>query len=73
MKIDAGRGKLFDAHKTIRHRWDAVADTWNDPVRVEFEATVWKPLDDLTAESLRAIDRLASILNQCRRACEGDG
>lgn len=72
MKVDAGRGKLYDAHQTIRQRWDTVAEVWNDPVRVEFETKVWEPLDQLTADGLRAIDRLARILTECRRACEGE-
>jgi hypothetical protein len=73
MKVDAGRGKLYDAHQTIRHRWDEVAETWSDNVRAEFEEKVWEPLDQLTGEGLRAVDRLARILTECRRACSGEG
>jgi hypothetical protein len=72
MKVDAGRGKLYDAQKVLRHHWDEVAELWNDPVRVEFEEKVWRPLDEDTSEALRAIDRLAQILNECRRACSGE-
>lgn len=72
MKVDAGRGKLYDAHKVIRQRWAAVSEQWSDQVRAEFERTTWEPLDQMTAESLRAIDRLAQILNQCRRECTGE-
>lgn len=71
MKIDAGRGKLYDAHKVIRSQWDAVSETWGDSVKAEFEEQVWDPLDQYTADGLRAIDRLAQILNECRRACSG--
>ena len=72
MKVDAGRGKLYDAQKVLRHHWDEVSEMWNDPVRVEFEEKVWQPLDQDTSETLRAIDRLAQILNECRRACSGE-
>lgn len=72
MKIDAGRGKLYDAQKVVRLQWDQVAEFWTDSIRAEFEEKVWEPLDQMTSESLRAIDRLARILTDCRRACEGE-
>ena len=72
MKVDAGRGKLYDAHQVIRHQWDAVQEQWSDTVQAEFEETIWTPLDQLTGEGLRAIDRLERILNECRRACTGE-
>lgn len=73
MKVDAGRGKLYDAQKVARLRWDQVSETWTDHVKVEFEEKTWLPLDQLTSEALRAIDRLGVILNECRRACSGEG
>jgi hypothetical protein len=73
MKVDAGRGKLYDAQKVIRHRWDEVTEKWSDSVRAEFEEKVWGPLDQHTSDGLRAIDRLARILTECRRACGGEG
>jgi hypothetical protein len=72
MKVDAGRGKLYDAQQVIRHQWDEVTELWNDEVRAEFEERVWMPLDELTSEGLRAIDRLARILTECRRECSGE-
>jgi hypothetical protein len=72
MKVDAGRGKLYDAHKVIRHHWDEVSERWSDMVRMEFEEGVWNPLDQFTGEGLRAIDRLARVLTECRRACSGE-
>jgi hypothetical protein len=72
MKVDAGRGKLYDAQKVIRLRWDQVSETWSDQVKLEFEEKTWLPLDQLTSDGLRAIDRLAQILTECRRACSGE-
>ena len=72
MKVDAGRGKLYDAHKVIRARWDDVSEAWTDQVKAEFETTTWVPLDQITGEALRAIDRLAQVLTECRRACGGE-
>jgi hypothetical protein len=72
MKVDAGRGKLYDAQKVIRVRWDQVSETWSDQVKLEFEEKTWLPLDQLATDGLRAIDRLAQILTECRRACSGE-
>jgi hypothetical protein len=72
VKVDAGRGKLYDAQKVLRHRWDEVSEKWTDAVRAEFEEQVWGPLDQITSEELRAIDRLGRILTECRRACSGE-
>ncbi|HEX3148997.1 MAG TPA: hypothetical protein VHR66_13020 [Gemmataceae bacterium] len=72
MRVDGGRGKLYDAHKVIQARWDEVSETWSDQVKAEFEEKTWAPLHQYTADGLRAIDRLAQILNECRRACSGD-
>jgi hypothetical protein len=72
MKVDAGRGKLYDAQKVIRLRWDQVSETWSDQVKLEFEEKTWLPVDQLTSDGLRAIDRLAQILTECRRACSGE-
>lgn len=72
MKVDAGRGKLYDAQKVLRVRWDQVSETWSDHIKAEFEEQTWRPLDQLTSDGLRAIDRLAQILTECRRACSGE-
>ena len=72
MKVDAGRGKLYDAHKVLRHHWDEVCEKWTDQIRSDFQEKVWEPLDQCTSDGLRAIDRLAQILNECRRACTGE-
>ena len=37
MKVDAGRGKLYDAQKVLRHRWDEVSEKWTDNIRDEFK------------------------------------
>lgn len=72
MKVDGGRGKLYDAHQVIRRHWDEVNERWSDAVRADFEEHIWNPLDQLTNDGLRAIDRLARILTECRRACSGE-
>jgi hypothetical protein len=68
-EIGAGRGKLYAALKELRLKWDATADAWNDPVRQQFEAEVWEPLDAQAAAALRGIDRLSQIFVQIREEC----
>jgi len=71
MKVDAGRGKLYSALKTVRHQWDAFEESWQDPVRVDFEEHLWDPLNRLSTDALHAIDQLAQIFAQMRNDCEG--
>jgi hypothetical protein len=71
MRVDAGRGKLYDALKVIRSRWDDVEPHWTDAVRNEFEEKIFDPMVHLTEDALRAIDRLSQIFTQVRNECEG--
>jgi hypothetical protein len=70
MKIDAGRGRLYDALKTIRLRWDEVAVHWNDSMRQEFEEKIWTELEQLTLDALRAMDQLGQVFQQVRQDCD---
>src|SRR5262249_55792095 len=72
MKVDAGRGKLYDAHLSIRHRWDEVAETWSDYVRADFEEAVWRPLDEYTDEARRATDGWPGVWTEGRRPVGGE-
>ena len=71
MKVDAGRGKLYDAHKTLRLKWEEAQTVWHDGVSKEFEEKVWEPLDMQSCDVLRAIDRLSQLFIQMRNECEG--
>lgn len=71
MQIDAGRGKLYDALEVARNQWRDVCEGWSDGSNAAFREHTWEPLDRLTSDCLRCIDRLRSILNECRRQCEG--
>jgi hypothetical protein len=70
MPLSTGRAKLFNAHKTLRARWERVQDVWNDAVRRDFADNVWKVLDDQVQTTLRATDRLDQVLGQLFRDCE---
>ncbi len=71
MQVDAGRGKLYDAFEVARAQWRAVGDLWSDQTHADFRERTWEPLEQLAGDTLRCIDRLRTILNECRRQCEG--
>lgn len=64
MKLSTGRIKLHTSMKTLRTRWDTIKPGWNDPVCKDFEETVVEPLGQQVATTIRAIDRLAQVLEQ---------
>ena len=70
MTFGTSRGRLYDAQKTGRARWEAVVDEWNDEARREFDENCWQPLDALTSDALRAADQLATVFTQVRNECE---
>jgi hypothetical protein len=70
MKVGASRSQIDDAHKTLRAKWQATAEVWDDGVKVEFEERIGEPLDRATTELLRAIDHVAVTFGQIRAECE---
>ena len=71
MRVDAGRGKLYDAHKTLRLKWEETQTIWQDTAMKDFEERIWGPLDMQTCDVLRAVDRLSQLFMQVRGECEG--
>ena len=73
MRMGSSRSQLYDAQKTIRARWDALGDVWNDSTRREFEEKTWEPLDHQASEVLRAMDQISVLFAQIRQECEFEG
>ena len=71
MKVDASRGRLYDSQKGLRNHWDDLSELWTDGVHQDFEEQIWEPMNILTVEALRAIDRLGQIFAQMKMECEG--
>jgi hypothetical protein len=71
MMLDGGHGMLSSALKTVRVRWEEVEGHWNDAMRQQFEAQVWRALEEYTATALEAIDQMQVVLAQMQRDCEG--
>ena len=72
MNVDAGRGKLYDALKTLQARWAAAESVWQDATATEFREKIYLPLEALTLDALRAADRLDQLFRQVRADCQGD-
>jgi hypothetical protein len=72
MRIEAGRGRLYDALKQLRRRWEDIEPLWTDSVRRDFEEKVLAPLNVIADDALRAMDRLTQVFNQARRECTSE-
>lgn len=70
MTFGTGRGRLYDAQKAARSRYDSARDVWGDEASLKFDESVWQPLDALVSDALRASDQLAVELTQARQECE---
>jgi hypothetical protein len=71
MMLDAGRGIIASALKTLEARWDVVEPRWQDAMRLQFVRQVWEPLHAQLAAALEAVDAMQVHLYQMRRECEG--
>jgi hypothetical protein len=69
MSLDTGWGELNAALKDLRRRWEEVRLGWNDPVGRDFEERTWQALESQTVAVLRALDRLAPVLDRAKRDC----
>lgn len=69
MPLSSGSGKLNLSLKALRRRWEETQAQWNDPVSQAFEENHYRPLEEQLLATLRAMDRLAQILDQVRKEC----
>lgn len=69
MSLDAGRGALTKAYKSLQERWLDVQRYWHDAVQKEFAEEHWEPLGPRVVGVLAASDRLGQILLQMERDC----
>jgi hypothetical protein len=72
MSLQEGRGQLYSALKTLQARWDQTDPSWHDTMKVQFVEQILTPLQEQTAATLQAIDRMDDIFQQMRRDCEGN-
>jgi hypothetical protein len=70
--LTSGTAKLIESLKTLRIRWEATKEDWNDPVSREFEEhylSIFEPQVQVTLERLR---RLAQVLATAEHECRDD-
>jgi len=67
--LHTGSSKLGLALKTLRLRWTETVEHWHDPVSQAFELNHFIPLERQILSTLRAVDRLAQVLDQAKHEC----
>jgi hypothetical protein len=70
MSLDTGRYQLYSTWKTAKEKWDLFQESWNDPIRRQFEEKFWAPVQPLILRTLSAIDKLSQEIIQMRRECD---
>jgi hypothetical protein len=70
MTLTTGRSKLVEGLKVLNVRWEAARDGWDDMAGREFEKNHFEPIAPQVQATVRAIDRLAAVINQMRHECE---
>lgn len=67
--LTSGVGRLQDAMKTLKLRWDETKEVWNDVRRAEFEAEYLEPLEPQVRMTLDRTRRLALVFSQAFQEC----
>ena len=70
VSLTTGRTKLYKSFQTLEAHWQATGDVWQDVARKQFETDQWAPLGPAVASAVRAVDRLAVMLQQMKSDCE---
>jgi hypothetical protein len=61
--------ELSAALKELRILWDETKVVWNDAVRRDFEEHQYLPLEQRVLGGIRAMERLAPILEKVQHEC----
>jgi hypothetical protein len=67
--MSAGSARLNHALKTLRERWDETKGYWSDQVARDFEKNHLYPLEALSSNAVRGMEKLAEILVRMRNDC----
>ncbi len=57
------------AYKVLRQRWDDTEEVWRDVVRKRFDEQHIEPIEPTVLNTLKAINRLSSVLERAREEC----
>jgi hypothetical protein len=67
--VTSGIGRMGDAMKTIRLRWDETKEVWTDQRAADFEATYMDPLEPQVRLTIDKLRRLSQVFTQARQEC----
>jgi len=67
--MGSGSARMAFAMKELRERWDEVSTLWSDVVAQEFEKNHLIPLEHTSTTAARGMDRIAEVLQRCKREC----
>ena len=63
-EIESAREMLQRRWDSLQEVWMAVADTWQDSVRVGFEKEYWLDLEDVVPSALAAMQELDEAIER---------
>ena len=69
MMLFDGKAKLSFAARKLAIRWDDATAQWNDAVSRDFAERHLAPLEPKVGGALRAIERLAELLQRAEQEC----
>ena len=58
--------QLRQSWEHLSRQWQDAVAVWNDPVRWQFDAEFWKPLQSQVPSALMRMDRLAQVMAQAQ-------
>jgi hypothetical protein len=70
MNLSNSSMELNGTLKDLRILWDETKEVWNDGVRQDFEKNQWVSLELRVLGGIRAMERLAPVLEKLQRDCE---
>ena len=70
MSVSSSLGKLRDASKTLRIKWQIAQQSWRDDNARQFEQRFLAPLLPKLKNVESAMGHMTSVLQKVRRDCE---
>ncbi|HLN30444.1 MAG TPA: hypothetical protein VK395_22060 [Gemmataceae bacterium] len=70
MNLSNSSMELNGTLKDLRVLWEETKAVWSDPVSRDFEEHRWLPIDERVRAALRAMERLAPVIERVQHECE---